>query len=37
MGARGLMMDIKSCHITVRMPWSSDLRRKGARGEEEIS
>ena len=37
MGARGPMMDIKSCHITVRMPWSSDLRRKGARGEEEIS
>ena len=30
-------MDMKSCLIIVRMPQSTDLRRKGARGEEEMS
>ena len=30
-------MDMKSCHIIVRMPQSMDPRRKGARGEEEMS
>ena len=30
-------MDMKSCHITVGMPRSMDPRRKGARGEEEMS
>ena len=36
-GAQGPRMDMKSCHITVGMPRSMDLRRKGARGEEEMS
>ena len=37
MGAQGPRMDLKSCNITVGMSQSMDLRRKAARGEEEMS
>ena len=37
MGAEGPRMDLKSCNITVGMSQSMDLRRKAARGEEEMS
>ena len=37
MGARGPRINMKSCHIIVRMPRSTDPRRKGPRGEDEMS
>ena len=37
MGAQGPRIDMKSCHIIVRMPRSTDPRRKGPRGEDEMS
>ena len=37
MGAQGPRMDLKSCNITMGMSQSMDLRRKAARGEEEMS
>ena len=37
MGARGLKMNLKSCSMTVGMSQSTGLRRKDARGKEEMS
>ena len=37
MGARGPKMNLKSCSMTVGMSQSTGLRRKDARGKEEMS